>query len=92
MVGTQNPAEQMPRFRIFVSVDTSDEAWQKPRDFKRKNELSSANSHENGNRSHKCQQEPSQKCLLPVDSHCFGQARHSQDLGYSLSAFCNFSL
>lgn len=91
MVGTQTQNKQMPHLRIFVAVDTSGKDWQKPRDVKRKNELSSADSHENGNWSHKCQQEPSQECLLPVASCCSGQARHSQYLGYSLNAFCHFS-
>lgn len=91
MVGTQTQHKQMPHFRIFVPVGTSGEVWQKnPGDVKRQDEFSPADSHENDNQSHKCQQEPSQRYLLPVDSHCFEQARHSQDLGCFPRAFCHF--
>lgn len=66
MVGTQIQHKQVPHFQIFVAVDTSGEVWQKPCDVKRQNEFNSANSHENGNQSHKCQQEllKSVCCLL----------------------------
>lgn len=61
MVGTQIQHQQMPHFRIFVAVDTSGGVWQKPRDLKRQNGFGVADSHENGNQIHECQQEPSQK-------------------------------